>query len=92
MLIGLSQDMYIDKVLKWFNMEQYKGGFFPMSHVICFSDQQCPSSDEEGKCMSKVQYASAIGSIMFDMICTHLDVSYALCVASRYQTNPGESH
>jgi len=38
-LIGLSQDMYIDKVLKWFNMEQSKRGFLPMSHGMHFSDK-----------------------------------------------------
>jgi hypothetical protein len=42
--------------------------------------------------MSKVPYASAVGSIMYAMICTHPDVSYALSVASRYQADPGESH
>jgi len=42
-----------------------------MSHGMRFSDKQCPSSDEERKCMSKVPYASAIGSIMYAMICTH---------------------
>ena len=66
-LIGLSQDTYIDKVLKWFNMEQSKRGFLPMSHGMCFSDKECPSSDEERKCMSKVPYASTIGSIMYAM-------------------------
>jgi hypothetical protein len=30
-LIGLSQDTYIDKVLKWFNMEQSKKGFLPVT-------------------------------------------------------------
>ena len=29
---------------------------------------------------------------MYAMICTRLDVSYALSVASTYQTNLGESH
>jgi len=33
-LIGLSQDTYIDKVLKRFNMEQSKKGFLPC-HMIC---------------------------------------------------------
>jgi len=56
-----------------------------MSHGMRFSDKHCPSSDEECKHMSKVPYASAIGSIMYDMICTHPNVSYALSVASRYQ-------
>ena len=63
-----------------------------MSHGMRFSDKQCPSSDEERKRMSKVPYASAIGSIMYAMICTRPDVSYALIVASTYQNNLGESH
>ena len=42
--------------------------------------------------MSKVPYASAIGSIMYGMICTRPDVSYALSVTSRYLSDPGESH
>ena len=42
--------------------------------------------------MSKVPYASAIGSIMYAMISTCPDVSYALSVTSRYQFDPGESH
>jgi hypothetical protein len=36
-LIGLSQDTYIDKVLKHFSMEQSKKGFLPMSHGIHLS-------------------------------------------------------
>ena len=33
-LIGLSQDTYIDKVLKRFNMQDSKKGFLPMSHGV----------------------------------------------------------
>jgi hypothetical protein len=54
--------------------------------------KQCPSTADERKHMSKVPYVSAVGSIMYTMICTHLDVSYALSVASRYQADLGESH
>ena len=42
--------------------------------------------------MSKVPYASAIGIIIYAMISTCPDVSYALSVMSRYQSDPGESH
>ena len=42
--------------------------------------------------MSKIPYASAIGSIMYAMLCTWPDVSYALSTMSRYQSDPGESH
>jgi len=91
-LIGLSQDTYIDKVLKRFNMEEAKKGFLPMSHGIHLSKSQCPTTTDEWDRMSKVPYASAIGSIMYAMISTRPDVSYALSVTSRYQSDPGESH
>jgi ATP-binding cassette subfamily B (MDR/TAP) protein 1 len=42
--------------------------------------------------MSKVPYASAVGSIMYTMICTRPNISYALSIASRYQADLGESH
>ena len=42
--------------------------------------------------MSKIPYASAIGFIMYAMICTCHDVSYALTMMSRYRSNPGEGH
>ena len=38
-LIGLSQDTYIDKILKRFNMEQSKKGFLPVSYGMRFSDK-----------------------------------------------------
>ena len=42
--------------------------------------------------MNAIPYASAIGSIMYAMLCTRPNVAYALSVASRYQSNPGEAH
>ena len=73
-------------------MEEAKKGFFPMSHGIHLSKSQCPTTIDEWDRMSKVPYASAIGSIMYAMISTRPDVSYALSVTSRYQSDPGESH
>ena len=42
--------------------------------------------------MSKVPYASAIGSIMYAMLCTRVDIAHALSVTSRFQQDSGESH
>ncbi|KAK2414511.1 hypothetical protein P8452_13305 [Trifolium repens] len=91
-LLGLSQSTYIDKVLRRFNMHDSKKGFIPMQHGICLSKTQCPSSKEERERMNEIPYASAIGSIMYAMLCTRPDVSYALSATSRYQSDPGESH
>ncbi|KAG7572396.1 Integrase catalytic core [Arabidopsis suecica] len=91
-IIGLSQDTYIDKVLHRFNMHDSKKGFIPMSHGITLSKTQCPSTQDERERMSKIPYASAIGSIMYAMLCTRPDVACALSMTSRYQSDPGESH
>ena len=42
--------------------------------------------------MSKIPYASAIGSIIYAMLCTRLDVAHALSLTSRFQQDPGEKH
>ncbi|KAK9018928.1 hypothetical protein V6N11_033973 [Hibiscus sabdariffa] len=91
-LLGLSQSTYIDKVLKRFSMEKSKRGFLPMRHGISLSKEMCPSTPQERERMSQIPYASAIGSIMYAMICTRPDLSYALSMTSRYQANPGEGH
>jgi hypothetical protein len=91
-LIGLSQVAYIDKILYQFNMQDSKKGFLPMSHDIALSKKQCPSKLDEQERMRVIPYASTIGSIMYAMICTRPDVSYALSVMSRYQSNYGEAH
>ena len=89
-LIGLSQSTYINKVLKRFSMQDSKRGYLPMSHGITLSKSQCPNTKDERERMSKIPYASKIGSIMY--LCTRPDVSYALSITSRYQSDPGESH
>ena len=91
-LIGLSQSAYIDKILKKFSMHDSKKGYVPMIPGMTLSKSQCPTSDLEVAKMSRIPYASAIGSIMYAMICTRPDVSYALSMTSRYQANPGEDH
>ncbi|KAJ9544943.1 hypothetical protein OSB04_024650 [Centaurea solstitialis] len=91
-LIGLSQSTYIDKILKRFRMDESKKGFIPMQHGIVLSKTQCPVSSEDQDKMKSVPYASAIGSIMYAMLCTRPDVAYSVSVTSRYQQNPGEPH
>ncbi|KAJ9547558.1 hypothetical protein OSB04_020101 [Centaurea solstitialis] len=91
-LIGLSQSTYIDKILKRFRMDESKKGFIPMQHGIVLSKTQCPVSSQDQDIMKSVPYASAIGSIMYAMLCTRPDVAYIVSVTSRYQQNPGEPH
>jgi hypothetical protein len=83
-LIGLSQDAYVDKILNWFNMQDFNKGFLPVSHGITLSNKQCPWEPDEQERMRAIPYALAIGSIMYVMICRRPDVSYARSAMSRY--------
>ena len=51
-------------------MQNSKRGFLPMCHGIILSKTQCPTMQDERDRMSKIPYASAIGSIMYVMLCT----------------------
>jgi hypothetical protein len=73
-------------------MQDSKKGFLPMSHDIILSKKQCPTDPDEQERMRAIPYASAIWPIMYAMICTCPDVSYALSAMSRYQSNYGETH
>jgi len=55
-----------------------------MNHGTQLSKTQCLSTTDEQSTMSRVPYASAIGSIMYAMLCTRPDISYTLSVTSIY--------
>ena len=42
--------------------------------------------------MEKIPYANVVGSLMYVMLCTRPDISYAVGMVSRYQSNPGKAH
>ena len=82
-LIGLSQSTYLDKVLNKFKMDQGKKGFLPVLQRVKLSQTQCPTTAEDREKMKDVPYASAIGSIMYAMLCTRPDVCLAISLAGR---------
>ena len=83
-MLGLSQSRYIDLVLKRFSMDGSKRGYLPMSQGIHLSKRMSPKTSEERNRMSFIPYASAVGSTMYAMLCTRLDVAYALGIVSRF--------
>jgi len=42
--------------------------------------------------MSKIPYASVVGSLMYAMVCTRLDITDAIGVVSRFLSNLGKAH
>jgi len=78
----LSQKKYLEKVLERFNMTDCKSVFTPLAAHFKLSSDSCPTSKEEIDKMSLVPYASALGSLMYAMVCTKPDLSYAVSVVS----------
>ena len=66
-----------------------KRGLLPFRHGIQLSRTMLPKTSEEMAEMAKVPYASAIGSLMYAILCTRLDIAYAVSMTSRFQSNPG---
>ena len=83
-LIGLSQSTYLDKILKKFNMENSKKGFLPVLQGMRLSKTQSPTTEADRDKMSYVPYASAVGSLMYAMLCTRPDINLAISAVGRY--------
>ena len=73
-------------------MENYNPIDTPMAKGEKLSNDLCPKTPKQKEQMEKVPYASAVGSLMYAMLSTRLDISYAVGMVSRYQINPGEAH
>nr|GFC06920.1 hypothetical protein [Tanacetum cinerariifolium] len=87
-LIGLCQSAYIEKILKQYCMKNSKRESIPMQEKLKLSKSQGASTPAELKRMKNVSYTSAVGSIMFAVRCTRLDVAFAQNVTSQFQHNP----
>lgn len=88
----LSQQKYIERVLDRFNMNDCNPVSTPLAAHFKLSSEFCPDTEEEMKRMSLVPYASAVGSLMYAMVCTRPDLAYAVSMVSRYMHNPGKNH
>ena len=51
-------------------MDQSKKGFLPVLQGVKLSQTQSPTTAEDREKMKVIPYASAIGSIMYAMLCT----------------------
>ena len=88
----LSQEEYIRRVIDKFGMANSKPVQTPLAPHFRLSDQLCPKTEVEISEMINIPYASAVGCLMYVMVLTRHDLSYAVSVVSRYMANPGKEH
>ncbi|KAG9458307.1 hypothetical protein H6P81_002815 [Aristolochia fimbriata] len=90
--LSLSQERYLDSVLKRFGVVGWKTIDSPIYKGTSLSKEMAPSSDEERLKMQSIPYAQVVGSLMYAMLCTRPDLGFVVSLVSRYQSDPGALH
>ena len=91
-MLGLSQASYIDEILARFSMQDSKKGFVPFRVGSSLLANQRPKTPAEIERMRGIPNASAVGSLMYAMLCTNPDICFVVGMVSRYQSDPSEEH
>ena len=73
-------------------MENAKTDSTPLPGPLKLTKEMSPKIQEEEDKMSKVPYASAVGSLMYAMVCTRLDIAHVVGFISRYTSHSRIEH
>lgn len=87
-LLWLSQERYVERVLEEFNMHKAKPVSTPLGGHFKLSSKQSSTSEKEKEEMKTAPYASAVGSLMYAMVCTRSDIAYTVGVVNCFLANP----
>lgn len=90
--IQLSQEAYLDGVLKKYKMEHCGLVDTPICRGTKLSKKMAPANEKERIEMNSKPYAQVVGSLMYAMLCTRPDLSFIVGLVSRFQSNPGIAH
>jgi hypothetical protein len=92
MKLWLNKRKYVETILQRFNMYGIKPVKVPIPIGVNLFVGQCPKTREEEEDMSHVLYASAVGSLIYEMICTRPDIAHAVGFLSRYMSKLGKEN
>ena len=88
--LKLSLSKYVKKFLSRFNLNEAKLVNTSLGSHFKLSKEQSLKTKEERDHMSKVPYASVIGSLIYAMVCTRPDIAHAVGVVSRFMSRLGK--
>jgi hypothetical protein len=84
-LIHISQACYIKDVLRHFGFLDSRFVSTPVALGLKLPRYETPQ-------VNACQYQSKLGSVMYAMLGTRPDISYAITTLSQYSANPGQEH
>ena len=83
--ISITQSHYIENMLKRYNFENCSPFLTPY-------DPSMKLVPNTGKPVCQLEYSSTIGSLMYVMTSTKLDIAFAIGRVSRFTSNPSAAH
>jgi len=88
--INLSQEAYINSMLRRFNISEYRRAATPLNPGVKLYKRgsQVAVGDEQN--VSQVQYREVVGSLMYLALHTRPDILYAVTKLSQYNSRPEE--
>jgi hypothetical protein len=90
--VTLSQEKYIQEVLKRYNMSECKSAPTPAVPGLYLTKQQIPLAGQEKLEIEQKPYKSAVGSLWYAAHGTCVDTVYATNTVAQHSKNPNMSH
>lgn len=86
----INQEYYIEQIVKTYNLEQSKDVTTPLD----YNQKLCKSGTTDGKDHEQIEvpYRELVGSLMYAMLGTRPDISFAVNVLARYSEEPRKAH
>lgn len=91
-ILQLSQQDYLEKVLRNFGMDDSRPVQTPMGTHFKLSSTRVEDKAVSECKMKNIPYCSAVGSLMYSMVGTRSDIAYAVELVSRFMSSPCKDH
>ena len=90
--ISISQRSYIDSIITRYGFEDAKPLSIPIVANSTLSRNDCPTTTSDIGKMANRPYREAVGSIMYAVVGTRPDISFAVGQVAHFSDNPGQLH
>jgi hypothetical protein len=93
-ILSIDQKAYAIEILEEFGsyIEGHSITSTPAHPLYPLSANQCPISDTSKEEMLQYPYRSLVGKLMYLMVGTRVDITYAVGQLAKYGHNPGKAH
>jgi len=90
--ISFLQEAYIKTIIAHFTLANAKPYSTPMVPSASYSKDDSPTSANDAAQMCKVPYCKVIGSLMYALVTTWPDITFAVSTLSQFLENLGEAY